>query len=250
MKTPIFILLTLFCQVSFAQRWQGRLIDIGFKILEPEENRYYKLPNTIQVKLRATNYGPDTMCIGDTIYYGFNVGSHARRLLIYRLNNQLLPGQSVLIEDTLAFKDRPSPPWAYNYGWTLFEIYGCFAWNSNNEPCKFINPDYDPREGRDSNNFDTVKLYYTNAQSSVEQIQADIQLYPSPFAEAFTLTSSLDMLHIDIRDMAGRIVYSRPAGRRRSMLVEPETLTDGVYLLEVIDISGIKQSFKIIKSHD
>lgn len=250
MKKYLFVLVMMYAQLALAQTWQGRLIDIGFKILEPEDNRYYKLPNTIRVKLRATNYGPDTMCPGDTIYYGFSVGAHSRRLLIYQLNKQLLSGQSVIIEDTLAFKDRPSPPWVYNYGWILFRISGCFARNSSNGPCEFLSPFYDPREGRDSNNFDTSKLYYTNSQSSVDNIHSGVQCYPSPFTRDLTVTAAFDIQHAVIRDLAGREAYRHHAGGKRQLLLQPGPLKTGIYLLELTDIDQRVHTVKIVKDDE
>ena len=46
-----------------AQTLQGRLMDMQFSIEEPVADQWYKLPNTVTVKMKATNLGPDLSLI-------------------------------------------------------------------------------------------------------------------------------------------------------------------------------------------
>lgn len=247
-------LLTLIALFTFnnvlAQGWSGRKINMGFDIIEPGEGSYFKLPAIVNVKLKATNLGPDTICVGDTLYYGLKIAAHSRRRLVFRTKSMLMPGESVFISDTITFKDRPSPPWVYNYGWTLFEIYDCFAYNTNNQNCRPIHTSYDFNQSRDSNNTDTSRLYYTNSQSSLENINSDVQCYPSPFTRDLTVNADFDIQHAVIRDLAGREAYRHHAGGKRQLLLQPGPLKTGIYLLELTDVDQRKHTVKIVKDDE
>jgi hypothetical protein len=245
------LLLSFAINVS-AQTLQGRLMDMQFSIEEPVTDQWYKLPNMVTVKMKATNLGPDTACAGDTVVYGFNVGAYARRLLIFNLNKTILPKDFVFITDTIAFHDRPSPPWGQSSGKMILQLYGCFMLNRNKTgPCGFINQGYDANMGRGLNNMDTVWISYTNAQSNTTTTYLPANaVYPNPFQDKIQVGYGQPLQQINISDAAGRVVFTQKMDGEKQATLDVSSLKPGVYFMEITETGGGQKVNKIIKQHE
>lgn len=250
MKKIFLIIIILHCYFVNAQSAERRQIDMMFKIETPEDGHYFKLPAIVNVKIKATNLGPDTLCEGDTLYYGIKISTQTRRLLIYKVNRKILPGEYTIISDTITFNDRPSPPWSYNYGTTAVEIYSCFAWNNNSSVCKPINPDYDMVSGRNLNNLDTHSINYTNSQSSTLKISKDITIFPQPFNSEFNIRYHSEIKEVVIKDVLGRVLFNELPIGKKSLRIVPQNLREGLYYLQITDLNGQTETFSILKGHE
>ena len=252
MKKAIVFLLGFVMGSVSAQTLQGRLMDMQFSIEEPVTDQYYKLPNTVNVKIKVTNLGPDTACAGDTVVYGINIGAHARRLLKFYLNKTILPNEFVYITDTIAFNDRPSPPWNQNYGKMILELYGCFLVNRNKTgPCGAINEGYDGNMGRHLNNRDTVWISYTNAQSGVlAKPFRNVKIYPNPFEKKIQLSFNEPIAGVTISDISGRKILDKPLYGKKTAELDLGFLKPGMYFLQMTDTDGNRHVETIIKGNE
>jgi hypothetical protein len=250
MRFYILILLGVFAAEANAQTLQGRLMDMQFSIEEPVADQWYKLPNTVTVKMKATNLGPDTACVGDTIMYGINIGAYARRQLVFNLNKTILPKESVFITDTIAFYDRPSPPWGQSSGRMILELYGCYMLNRNKTgPCGSINKGYDANMGRGLNNMDTVWISYTNAQSNTTSTNLPANaVYPNPFQDKIQVRYGQSLRQINISDAAGRVVFTQYMDGEKQATLDVSGVKAGIYFIEIAEMGGRQRIQKIIKN--
>ena len=234
------------------QTLQGRLMDLQFSIEEPVTAQWYKLPNTVTVKMKATNLGPDTACAGDTIVYGFTLGAHIRRFLMFKLNKTVFPNDFVIVVDTIAFNDLPSPPLAKNEGKIALKLYGCFLLNRNKTSiCGSINEGYDANMGRYLNNRDTVWISYTNAQSNTTATYLPANaVYPNPFQDKIQVGYGQPLQQIHISDAAGRRVYTKNTAGEKQATLDVSSLKQGVYFMEITETGGSQKVHKIIKQHE
>ncbi len=251
MRFYIMMLLGVFAAEANAQTLQGRLMDMQFSIEEPVTDQYYKLPNIVNVKIKATNHGPDTLCAGDTIFYGFILGPHIRRTLKFKLNSYINPSQFVFITDTIAFNDRPSPPFSQDNGKMRFELYGCAARNRGGGLCGVINTSYDFNQNRGLNNMDTVWISYTNAQSNTTATYLPANaVYPNPFQDKIQVGYGQSLRQINISDAAGRVVYTQYMDGEKQATLDVSSLKQGVYFMEITETGGSQKVHKIIKQHE
>ena len=252
MRIILLLSLLLCLNILSAQTLQGRLMDMQFSIEEPVTDQYYKLPNTVNVKIKVTNLGPDTACQGDTIVYGIIIGAHYRFLLKQKLQAEIKPLEHIYIQDTIAFNDRPSPPWNQNYGKMLLQLYGCFLANRNKTgPCGAINEGYDGNMGRHLNNRDTVWISYTNAQSGVlAKPFRNVKIYPNPFEKKIQLSFNEPIAGVTISDISGRKILDKPLYGKKTAELDLGFLKPGMYFLQMTDTDGNRYVETIVKRNE
>lgn len=250
MRFYIIMLLGVFAAEANAQTLQGRLMDMQFSIEEPVTDQWYKLPNTVTVKMKATNLGPDTVCAGDTLVYGFILGAHYRFLMKKKVDVEIKPSEFVYIQDTIAFNDRPSPPWNQSSGKMILQLYGCYMQNrSKTGPCGSINKGYDANMGRGLNNMDTVWISYTNAQSNTTSTNLPANaVYPNPFQDKIQVGYGQSLRQINISDAAGRVVFTQYMDGEKQATLEVSGVKPGIYFIEITETRGRPRIQKIIKN--
>jgi hypothetical protein len=250
MRFYISILLGVFVAEANAQTLQGRLMDMQFSIEEPVTDQWYKLPNTATVKMKVTNLGPDTVCSGDTIVYGFTLGAHIRRFLMFKLNKAVFPNDFVTVVDTIVFNDLPSPPLSKNEGKIALKLYGCFLLNRNKTSiCGSINEGYDANMGRHLNNRDTVWISYTNAQSNTTSTNFPANaVYPNPFQDKIQVGYGQSLRQINISDAAGRVVFTQYMDGEKQATLDVSGVKAGIYFIEIAEMGGRQRIQKIIKN--
>jgi hypothetical protein len=251
MRIILLLSLLLFHNSLSAQTLQGRLMDMQFSIEEPVTDQYYKLPNIVNVKIKALNNGPDTLCQGDTIFYGFILGAYIRRSLKYIIKTEIKPGQLLIITDTITFNDRPSPPFNQSFGKMRLELYGCAARNRGGGICGVINTSYDFNNNRGLNNTDTVWISYTNAQSGVLAGPfSRVKIYPNPFEKKIQLSFNEPIADVTISDISGRKVLDKPLYSAKTAELDLSSLKPGMYFLQLTDTDGNRHVETIIRRNE
>jgi hypothetical protein len=182
--------------------------------------------------------------------YGINIGAYARRQLVFNLNKTILPKESVFITDTIAFYDRPSPPWGQSSGRMILELYGCYMLNRNKTgPCGSINKGYDANMGRGLNNMDTVWISYTNAQSNTTSTNLPANaVYPNPFQDKIQVRYGQSLRQINISDAAGRVVFTQYMDGEKQATLDVSGVKAGIYFIEIAEMGGRQRIQKIIKN--
>ena len=74
-----------------------------------------------------------------------------------------------------------------------------------------------------------------------------IQFYPNPFKDDIQIQSNLDIIEANIYDITGKKVLESKVNQETNAHIKSSLLQSGVYLLEIIDINGNKQTKQIIK---
>jgi hypothetical protein len=250
MRVYIIVMAMVFAGMANAQTLQGRLMDMQFSIEEPVTDQWYKLPNTVTVIMKATNLGPDIVCAGDTLVYGFILGAHYRFLMKKKVDVEIKPSEFVYIQDTIAFNDRPSPPWNQSSGKMILQLYGCYMQNrSKNGPCGSINKGYDANMGRGLNNMDTVWISYTNAQSNTTATSLPANaVYPNPFQDKIQVGYGQSLRQIHISDAAGRVVFTQYMDGEKQAILDVSGVKAGIYFIEIAEMGGRQRIQKIIKN--
>jgi hypothetical protein len=226
-------------------------MDMLFSIEEPVAEQWYKLPNIVNVKIKALNNGPDTLCQGDTIFYGFILGAYIRRSLKYIIKTEIKPGQSLIITDTITFNDRPSPPFNQSFAKMRLELYGCAARNRGGGICGVINTSYDFNNNRGLNNTDTVWISYTNAQSGVlANPFRNVKIYPNPFEKKIQLSFNEPISGVTISDISGRKVLYKVLNSAKTTELDLGFLKPGMYFLQMTDTDGNRYVETIIKRNE
>jgi hypothetical protein len=226
-------------------------MDMQFSIEEPVADQWYKLPNIVNVKIKALNNGPDTLCQGDTIFYGFILGAYIRRSLKYIIKTEIKPGQSLIITDTITFNDRPSPPFNQSFGKMRLELYGCAARNRGGGICGVINTSYDFNNNRGLNNTDTVWISYTNAQSGVlANPFRNVKIYPNPFEKKIQLSFNEQIASVTMSDISGRKILDKPLYGKKTAEMDLGFLKPGIYFLQLTDTDGNRHVETIIKRNE
>ena len=92
-----------------------------------------------------------------------------------------------------------------------------------------------------------VSNYYYSLNSTFNPflIQTEIAVYPNPVSNELQITGLIANSDIVILDMSGKIVYSQ---KYSGKTIDVSTLTNGIYFLQITNISG-RANYKFIKVH-
>ena len=75
----------------------------------------------------------------------------------------------------------------------------------------------------------------------------EIRFYPNPFEDHIQVQSNVSLAAVNIYDITGKRVSESTVNQQTNIQIYSSRLQSGVYLLEVIDINGNKQTKRIIK---
>ena len=101
---------------------------------------------------------------------------------------------------------------------------------------------------------DSALCYTTTSISNIQSSTFNIQLYPNPFTNEFTVSvGSVNSLHglqfpaaITFYDIFGKQILSQPIVNRKSQIVNLQNLSKGVYFLKII-ADGKQEVRKVVK---
>jgi hypothetical protein len=75
----------------------------------------------------------------------------------------------------------------------------------------------------------------------VESQLSAVNVYPNPFNEMLNISSDEVISEVNIFDMQGKLLMSKPI-QSRSAQIETNTLPAGMYVLRVVSESGTKNT--------
>ncbi len=217
-----------------------RNIDLDVKLVSPYNGQVIFPFTTIPVSVDITNNGPDTLILGDTIWYNTSL----KPLFIYEffiVGNELLPGSTALFHideiknaqssefhDTTQFcvrvSDRSGVP---GMGQGSFND----TIKSNNSSCAEI----------------IIKSTYVKSILYAE----NIQLYPNPATNFLYIETSNTpkLLRYAILDLSGRNIQNGVLNNDHSnhTSIDVKNLHEGAYILKIISKNGDHKSAIFIK---
>ena len=89
------------------------------------------------------------------------------------------------------------------------------------------------------------------AAIGINHTPSNIQIYPNPFADYILIEANekIDKMDIVIRNVLGQSIFVQKLDSNvKSVRITTQELPSGVYYLEIKDINGKIQAFKLIKN--
>lgn len=103
----------------------------------------------------------------------------------------------------------------------------------------------------DKNNNENGNFYQTLNTTSLVSSSENINIYPNPFEESFSIQSNIDFvgqLIVYLYDYSGKLVWKQESKASNSILeVTPHILYKGLYVGKLIFENGKTENFKLIK---
>lgn len=216
--TAVCTALTLNAQISY---------DMQLDLVNPVSGSA-AIPGMVTVNYSLINNGPDAIPSGDTLYFGYLIGT-----TIYSLSG--VQGSVTGIKIAQAFPvATPISSTMLGIGLDI-DLYGvpngtnvCIAYFGRNAAA--LTQAGDPTDSDHANDGD---CFVVNSVTSVEQIELATSVYPNPANDVLNIVSSEEIASVSIVSLDGKVVATTT-----NSSVDVSTLISGMYIYEITTTSG------------
>ncbi|MFT5725451.1 MAG: hypothetical protein ACI9JN_002576 [Bacteroidia bacterium] len=226
MKVLFLILISL---VSIDIFGQGRDIDIGIKITDPQDGDYFVSPSKRLITVYLYNYGPDTIIPKDEFYVEFIFSAFHIFPKFLSFDKTVIPGDSFMYQRELDI----------NYSGDV-------------ESMKFCAEAFAYSKGRDSirsetgfhlnNNKNCVQTKHIDSSSFLDVIDINdlvISSFPNPVEKQLSIHANQLIANISVFNLKGQLLYVKKHVNTLDYTFNMSNFTTGIYFLSVETEAGM-----------
>ena len=99
----------------------------------------------------------------------------------------------------------------------------------------------------DSIFIDNFRFSFYPSSISKQDLSSKTKIYPNPFADNFTISSTDFISTIKITDLTGKLIHKETPGNLKECLINTAFLESGIYIITIQNNLGTSFSKELIK---